>query len=130
MVVKTGTDIVHIPRIQALLDKYNQKFIQRILNNQEIQDIKNLKPNKIANHLAKRFAAKEAIVKALGTGIGNQNISFHDITIINDNLGKPMVLLSDKINNLFQHFGQNKTYDLSIADDKDFAISIFILIIL
>ncbi len=129
MVVKTGTDIVYIPRIQALLNKYNQKFIKRVLNNQEMQSIAKINPNNIAKHLAKRFSAKESIAKALGTGIGYQNISFHDITITNDNKGKPLVHFSEKINHLLQQQGQNKTYDLSISDDKNFAISIFVLII-
>ena len=83
-----GTDIVSINRIKSSLKKKN--FIKRIFNEQEV-----LKCKKVVNKhncYAKRFAAKEAFSKALGTGISN-GINFNEITVLNNKLGKPYIYL-------------------------------------
>lgn len=78
MLVGIGTDIVQIPRIEKILHLYPELFSKRILALKELRQ------------LAKRFAAKEAVSKAFGVGIG-QGINFKDIIILNDDLGKPLV---------------------------------------
>lgn len=113
MIIGVGTDIVRIDRIECLLLKFGDKFISRILAPSEI--IKFESANSGAHFLAKRFAAKEAIAKALGTGIGS-HIAFKDIIISNDFLGAPIVSVDKDII-------QGKNILLSIADEKDVAIA-------
>ena len=115
-----GTDIVSIKRIKLSLKKKN--FINRIFNEKEI-----LKCKKVYNQyncFAKRFAAKEAFSKALGTGISN-GINFNEIVVLNNSSGKPYINLKGetkkKIKNIFK---QNKTkIFLSLSDEKDFAVA-------
>jgi holo-[acyl-carrier protein] synthase len=85
------------------------------------------KSNK-TNFFAKRFAAKESLVKALGTGFRN-NINFKDIEVLNDILGKPYYLKSKKINKIITKLFKIKNYDLflSISDEKDYSIAFTIL---
>ena len=91
-IIGNGVDIVENKRINKLID--NRKFIKRVFTNKEIRSSKNIK-NK-TNYYAKRFAAKEAFVKALGTGFRN-NINFSDIEVINNKLGKPKINISKKV---------------------------------
>ncbi|WP_316354220.1 holo-ACP synthase [Candidatus Trichorickettsia mobilis] len=118
MIIGIGTDIVQIYRIEQLLAKYGEVFKSRILSLSEIDLVSRLSPNKHAAFIAKRFAAKEAISKALGSGIG-QSLQFKNIKIFNDNLGKPFATIhSTKIKDL----GKFKI-DLSISDDYPIAIA-------
>ncbi len=91
MIIGIGTDIISLERIEYALEAFGGKFLQRILTEKErhyIIEINN-KENKVA-FLAKRFAAKEAVSKALGTGIG-EDLSFQDIEVSNNSEGKPLV---------------------------------------
>ena len=83
-----GTDIVSIKRIKSSLKKKN--FIKRIYNEQEVQKCK--RAINQHNCYAKRFAAKEAFSKALGTGISN-GVNFNEITVLNNKSGKPYINL-------------------------------------
>ena len=96
-IIGNGVDIVENKRISKLIN--NNEFIKRIFTNKEIKFSKNIK-NK-TNYYAKRFAAKEAFVKALGTGFRN-NINFSDIEIINNKLGKPKINISKKVRALIK----------------------------
>ena len=91
-IIGNGVDIVENKRINKLID--DKKFIKRVFTDKEIRFSKNIK-NK-TNYYAKRFAAKEAFVKALGTGFRN-NINFSDIEVINNKLGKPKINISKKV---------------------------------
>ena len=91
MVIGIGTDIVEIARIADVLDRQGDAFVQRILTHSEQKQYQASKQK--AAFLAKRFAAKEAVAKALGTGIGS-GVSFQDMTISNDEKGAPSVSLS------------------------------------
>ena len=93
MIVGIGTDIIQIPRIEKVLALYGERFIDRILSENEKKKLTTLNKYSYANFLAKRFAAKEAISKAFGVGIGSQ-LSFKDISIVNDHLGKPFVTIA------------------------------------
>lgn len=117
MIIGIGTDIVRIERIERLLLKFGDKFIFRILSSQEI-----LKFNENANKtsfLAKRFAAKEAVAKALGTGFG-VHLFFKDIIISNNDMGCPLVFVDRDI-------AQGKNILLSIADEMDVAIAFAVI---
>ena len=115
-----GTDIISIKRIKSSLKKKN--FIKRIFNEQEV-----LKCKKITNYhncYAKRFAAKEAFSKALGTGISS-GINFNEIIILNKKSGKPYIYLKGitkkKIKRMFK---QKKTkISLSLSDERDYAVA-------
>ena len=115
-----GTDIVSIKRIKSSLKKKN--FIRRIFNEREV-----LKCKKITNYhncYAKRFAAKEAFSKALGTGISS-GINFNEIIILNKKSGKPYIYLKGKTKKKIKRiFKQKKTkISLSLSDERDYAVA-------
>jgi len=126
MIFGIGTDIVQIPRIERILEKYGNIFSTKILCSTELQKLELLPLDKHSNFLAKRFAAKEAISKAFGIGITKHNLHFKDITILNDNLGKPYT----EINlNKLKDFGIFKI-NLSISDDYPVAIAFAVITLL
>lgn len=123
MIVGIGTDIVQIPRIERLLKLYGQHFINKILAQEEIQKLAFLHNKLYSNFLAKRFAAKEAVGKAFGIGIGD-DFSFKDIAVLNDDLGKPFVKISPRGN---PHKFQQFQIHLSISDDYPVAIAFVVI---
>ena len=119
-----GTDIANIKRINKSLK--NKEFIKRLFNKDEIKRCNN-QLNK-ANCYAKRFAAKEAFSKAIGTGI-SKGINFNEIIVHNSKLGKPYIKLlggTKKIVNKILNKKRISIY-LSLSDDKPFAIATVIL---
>jgi len=109
-----GIDIIEIERIERSLSRYGQRFLARLFTQREL-DYCN-KHNYRARHLAGRFAAKEAVAKALGCGIG-ENLSWKDIEILNNASGQPVVHLSPHRAN---HFGHPRLL-LSISHCKAYA---------
>jgi len=99
MIKGIGNDIVEIARIRTSIQRYSERFLNRLFTQLEQEYCSNRKDP--ALHFAGRFAAKEAIVKALGTGFSH-GISWTDIEIINEASGKPIVSFSNSINELFQ----------------------------
>ena len=120
-----GVDIVKNKRIQTLIR--NSNFIKRTFGTKELKFSKE-KINK-TNYFAKRFAAKEAFSKSFGTGIRG-DLSFKDIEILNDKMGKPFFQKSKKIDQLMKKKFKIKKYDLllSLSDEKDHSIAFSILI--
>ena len=120
-----GVDIVKNKRIQSLIR--NKNFIKRTFGTKELKFSKE-KINK-TNYFAKRFAAKEAFSKSFGTGIRG-NLSFKDIEILNDKMGKPFFYKSKKIDQIMKKKFKIKKYDLllSLSDEKDHSIAFSILI--
>ena len=119
-----GIDIVENSRItKSLLDKL---FIKRIFSNSEILIAKKLKDKK--KYYAKRFAAKEAFTKSIGTGFRN-NLNFKDISIINDNLGKPSIVINEKIKKIVKKQFKTSSFNffLSISDEKKYSVAYVIL---
>lgn len=117
MIRGIGNDIIEIKRITEAVERYGQKFLDRLFTKRE-QDY--CKQHKESNrHFAGRFAAKEAIVKALGTGFGSE-ASWLDIEIINNQQGKPEVIVSEKIKQNFD----NPRLLLSISHGKEYAIAV------
>ena len=120
-----GVDIVKNKRIQSLIR--NRNFIKRTFGTKELKFSK-VKINK-TNYFAKRFAAKEAFSKCFGTGIRG-DLSFKDIEILNDKMGKPFFYKSKKIDQIVKKKFKIKKYDLllSLSDEKDHSIAFTILI--
>lgn len=100
MIYGIGTDIIEISRIANNIERHNNHFLDRLFTKPE-QDYCN-KYKDSATHFAGRFAAKEAIVKALGTGFG-ESVSWLDLEILNDATGKPFLVSSERLNGLFNH---------------------------
>jgi len=123
-IIGNGVDIVDNTRIRNAIK--NKFFVSRIFTVNEIKKSKNL--NNKANYFAKRFAAKEAFVKALGTGFRN-NINFSDIEIINNKKGKPEIKISKKIKYLISRKFKSKKPKIyvSLSDEKKHSIAYVIL---
>ena len=115
-----GTDIVSVARIKNSLK--NRNFIYRIFNEREILKCKKTKNS--YNCYAKRFAAKEAFSKALGTGISN-GINFNEIVILNKKSGKPYISIIGQTKKTFnKKFKRKKSkISLSISDEKKYAVA-------
>ena len=123
-IIGNGVDIVENKRINKLID--DKKLIKRVFTDKEIRFSKNIK-NK-TNYYAKRFAAKEAFVKALGTGFRN-NINFSDIEVINNKLGKPKINISKKVRTFIKKkfkLDKPKIY-VSLSDENKHSIAYVIL---
>jgi holo-[acyl-carrier protein] synthase len=115
-----GTDIVNINRLKKSLKKNGKQFKNKIFTKKEILYCEN-KKNSTA-YYAKRFAAKEALVKALGTGF-RKNITFKNIIISNNNYGKPSITLKGSANSFLKKKINYKKYKiyLSLSDDLPWA---------
>ena len=124
MTIAIGTDIVEIKRIANLLERQGDKFIQRILTESEILEYQARGDS--VPFLAKRFAAKEAIAKALGTGIG-RGISFQHMIVSNDSEGAPQVELQANAAERLKQIGASKIL-ISLADEKQFALAYVTLV--
>ena len=123
-ILGTGIDIVNNLRIKKSLK--NKDFINRIFTTNEILLSKKTKDK--AAYYAKRFAAKEAFAKALGTGFRN-DLNFKDISIINDKTGKPSFIINEKIIKIIKKKFKISTFNffLSISDEKKYSIAFVIL---
>lgn len=112
-----GIDIVELKRVDLIYLKYGDKFAKKILSYSELENFQ-VSNDKIS-FLAKRFAAKEAVGKALGIGILN-GILLKNIFITHDSLGKPLVKINN-IKKLKSHL--NKIIHISISDEKKYAVA-------
>ena len=119
-----GTDIVDISRVKELINK-NKNFKKRIFSAKEITHCES-KTNKIASY-AKRFAAKEAFAKALGTGI-SKGVSFHEISINNNKNGEPFIELLGNTKTITRNLikGKKNIY-LSLSDEKKYALAMVVI---
>lgn len=115
-----GTDIISVDRIKNLLKK--RSFINRIFNEKEILKCKNI--NNSINCYAKRFAAKEAFAKALGTGISN-GINFNEIVILNKKSGKPYIRIIGQTKRILNKKFKKKKIKifLSLTDEQKYAVA-------
>ena len=119
-----GTDIVDISRIKRLFNK-NRKIKKKIFSKKEIKYCES-RPNKIASY-SKRFAAKEAFSKALGTGV-SKGISFNEISVTNNKEGAPFIELLGKTKIISKKLikKKNKIY-LSLSDEKKYALAMVVI---
>lgn len=126
MIFNIGSDLISIKRVNAIIQKHHESFINRVLTEQERKILMN-KKNNSTNYIAKRFAAKEAIAKAFGIGIGK--ISFQDITILNYNTGQPYYKFSEKLEKLaIKIIGKNNyKLHLTLSDDNGYALAFAVI---
>jgi len=123
MIYGVGTDIVSIDRIQKIILKNREGFIKRVLTEHEQALFANKADS--AAFCAKRFAAKEAFSKALGTGIGRV-VSFQDLTVRNNDNGKPHFIPSEKLRLYLLEKGVKQAH-LSISDESQYAVAFVVL---
>ena len=116
MILGIGTDLVHKVRIEAIYNKYDKRFTDKVLSNIEKKEFKKLKENAKVNFLCSSFSAKEALVKALGTGF--RGIYPPDISIEKDKLGKPSIK-STRLETIKHH--------LSITNTDSYTLSFVVL---
>jgi len=118
-----GIDLCSIRRVQNIKDL--NKFANKILTSHEIEYLDTLDQKNSVNYLAKQFAAKEALSKALGTGLTG-DVKLNLIEIDRDQSGKPYIKMNDHMKTLLSKIGVNSTF-VSLADDSDYAIATVIL---
>ncbi|MDX8431544.1 MAG: holo-ACP synthase [Candidatus Algichlamydia australiensis] len=112
-----GNDIIEIVRIRQSIDKYGDHFLKRVFTEKERAYCNSQKNS--SNSFAGRFAAKEAISKALGCGIG-EHLSWLDMEILPSPSGKPLLYFSEAAKKTFQ----NPQFQISISHCKTFATAI------
>jgi holo-[acyl-carrier protein] synthase len=118
-----GTDVVEIARIERALEKWGERFAERVLCPPELARFREHRLK--ANYLAKRFAAKEAFTKALGTGI-KAPANWHGVWVRNLASGKPVLEFSDPLKTLLSERGVTSSH-LSLSDEKGVAFATVIL---
>lgn len=123
MIFGIGTDIVEVSRIEDSLTRFGNAFAERILNEQEWLSYS--QSNTQSRFLAKRFAAKEAFSKALGTGI-RAPATFQNIGIAHDDLGKPVLDIAPELQAMLDSKGIRFMH-LSISDEKALAAAFVVL---
>ncbi len=123
MITGTGIDTVEVGRIQKFLDNRNQPLLDRLFTAAEQECC--LARKKSAECLAGRFAAKEALLKALGTGL-RDGMSFCEIEVTNNSLGKPDMTLSGLVKQMVEESGASKVH-LSISHDGGNAVALVVL---
>lgn len=122
MIIGTGIDIVKNIRIEELIKKYGEHFLKKIYKENEIKYCQNKKNSEIS--FAARFAAKEAVLKALGTGLRNN--SWQEIEIVNNKLGKPEVKLTGNTALRAEKLNVESIF-LSITHEKEYSVAQIIL---
>jgi holo-[acyl-carrier protein] synthase len=123
MIFGVGTDVVEIGRIEKALERFGEKFARRVLCEPELKRF--LKHRLPANYLAKRFAAKEAFTKALGTGIRSP-ANWHGVWVVNLPSGKPVLEFSRPLTELLSEKGVTAAH-ISLSDEKGVAFATVIL---
>ncbi len=123
MIYGIGADIVEVIRIASSIEKFEDDFARRILAKDEMAGY--LDSQLKARFLAKRFAAKEAFSKALGTGL-REPVTFHNITVSHDELGKPILVLAKELQDFLTAKKIGKMH-LTISDEKSLAAAFVVL---
>lgn len=128
MILGIGTDLVQIKRIEETLLKFGSQFENKIFTTAEQTKAASLPANKRASYYAKRFAAKEAFAKALGSGIG-MSAFFKEIEVQNDSKGAPFLILHGNALQTLLKKADNKPYQvhLSLSDEKAFATAFVVI---
>lgn len=121
---RIGTDLVHIPRIQALYERFGSQFLGRVYTEGEQRYCLAAKPHLFAR-LAGRWAAKEAVTKALGTGW--RGLGYRDVEVIRQASGEPTIQLHNRAAAMIGGYAQ-VSWQVSFSHDKDYAISTVLLV--
>jgi holo-[acyl-carrier protein] synthase len=120
MALSAGVDIVELDRIEQAVERYGARFLARIYTPEEVTRYRDRLPE-----LAARFAAKEAISKALGVGLNHisaHGIGWQDVEVLPDALGKPMVRLSGRAQALAREQGLHQ-WSISLSHSRDYAVA-------
>lgn len=123
MIVGIGTDLVEVPRIAAALARHGDRFRTRVLVAEERRTF--VDPDAEARWFAKRYAAKEAVAKAFGTGIGGR-LSFQDIVIGREPSGRPVLSFRGAGAALAATHGVSRAH-LTLSDERQFALAFVVL---
>lgn len=123
MIIGIGTDLVRVGRIEAAMQRHGSRFSRRLLGEQEA--VRFHQAPFPAAFLAKRFAAKEAFVKALGTGL-RKGMRWTEIQVVNDALGRPSLVLAGRARELSVLAGV-RVLHLSLTDEVDLALAFVVL---
>lgn len=123
MIVGIGVDIVEIERVDALFEKFGERFAERVLTGAELDEFRRRKCS--SGYLASRFAAKEAVAKACGTGIGAQ-LGFHSMRIDNDRQGKPVLHFLESAEALVERL-QVRNALISLSDERHYVVAMAVL---
>jgi len=122
MIVGIGNDIIEIERVEKAISK--EGFIAKVYTQREIENI--VKRGNRTETYAGIFSAKEAISKAIGTGV--REFALTDLEILNDDLGKPYVIVSDKLKKIIQRKKENYQIEIAISHSKKYATAMAIII--
>ena len=122
MIVGIGNDIIEIERIEKAISK--EGFKAKVFTQREIENI--VKRGNRTETYAGIFSAKEAISKAIGTGV--REFALTDLEILNDDLGKPYVIVSDKLNKIIQRKKESYQIEIAISHSKKYATAMAIII--
>lgn len=123
MIYGIGTDIVEYARIAALWARYGERFASRLLSTHELPELEaHTDPARL---LAKRFAAKEAFAKAVGSGM-RYPVTLQRIGITHDGLGKPVLRFDETLRTYLAQLGING-HHLSISDERDMVVAFVVL---
>ena len=122
MIISNGIDIIDIRRIKKTISKYSNRFKERCFSQGEIN--RSESQIKSAESYAKKYAAKEACAKALGTGLA-RGVFWKDIEVQNDQFGKPKIKLHNNAFNFLKKLNKNKDIliEVSLSDEKNYAIA-------
>ncbi|HHU54105.1 MAG TPA: holo-ACP synthase [Clostridiaceae bacterium] len=122
MRIRTGIDILDLRRFNKSLERRGEKFLLTFLVEEEIKNAQN-KPESLAGF----FAAKEAVAKAIGSGIWQADVKWHDIFISNDELGKPQVDLSGEALKRYDKMS-GTDIDISISHEKNYVVAVCVIL--
>ncbi len=117
--LSTGVDIIEIPRVGQVLERYGQRFLDRVFTPQEIAYCRGRPPN-----LAARFAAKEATMKALGTGV--RGVGWKDIEVVRHESGAPSIKLHGRAERRAQRLGVQEIA-LSLSHSREYAVAFVVV---
>ena len=121
MIVGIGNDIIEIERIEKAISK--EGFKNKVYTQRELENIE--KRGNRTETYAGIFSAKEAISKAIGTGV--REFSLTDLEILNDDLGKPYVVVSEKLNKILKNKKEDYQIEISISHSKKYATAMAII---
>jgi holo-[acyl-carrier protein] synthase len=121
--ITTGVDMVFIPRVESALNRFGPRFVERVFTAREVAASRGF-----AHELAARFAAKEAVAKALGVGMrlmSPYGVKFHEVETLRDMLGKPIVVLSGRAAERAGQLGLTE-WAISLSHEREYAIAMVV----
>jgi holo-[acyl-carrier protein] synthase len=123
MIVGIGVDIIEIARVDKLNQEFGERFSRRVLTDDELLEFERRKRR--SSYLATRFAAKEAVAKACGTGIGAE-LGFHSMQIENNAQGKPVLRFLEAADALVERLRIHNSL-VSLSDEKHYVVAMVVL---